>query len=410
MKITSVKGTSDYLPNEAELRTYLLETILKTYKSNGFERIMTPMLEDVQNLDKSEGGENLNLIFKLLKRGAKLTKALEAGQYDDLSDIGLRYDLTLPLSRYYANNRSKLILPMKCIQIDKVFRAERPQKGRMREFMQCDIDIIGSDSIYSEVELITTTAKALTEIGINDFKVKVNDRRLLRELILAVGFDETQVDSVCITIDKLDKIGLEGVKQELTDKAYAERSINQIGDVLSSLPVKMETLKDICNDKAIIEGLETIITTASAEANDTYTVEFDISLVRGQGYYTGTVFEIESNEFRGSIAGGGRYDNLIGKFLKESVPAVGFSIGFERIFSILLDRAYQIPSKREKLALFYDPSDYLEASKKSKELQSEYDVVMYLKPKKFGKFVDRLKEYGYYGFYNYGQSDEIKTI
>lgn len=410
MKITSVKGTSDYLPNEAELRTYLLETILKTYKTNGFERIMTPMLEDVQNLDKSEGGENLNLIFKLLKRGAKLNKALEAGQYNDLSDIGLRYDLTLPLSRYYANNRAKLISPMKCIQIDKVFRAERPQKGRMREFMQCDIDIIGSESVYSEIELITTTAKALTAIGIKDFKVKVNDRRLLTELILSVGFEQEQVDSVCITIDKLDKIGLDGVKTELSEKAFNETAIGTLSDVLASIPLKLEALKDICQDTEVIESLETIINTASAEANEDYTVEFDVSLVRGQGYYTGTVFEIESNEFRGSIAGGGRYDNLIGKFIKEKVPAVGFSIGFERIFSILLDRQYQIPSKREKIALFYDGENYLEASAKSKELQESYDVVLYLKPKKLGKFIDKLKEFGYYGFYTLGQSEDIKTI
>ncbi len=410
MKITSVKGANDYLPREAELRNYLLETISNTYKTNGFERIMTPILEDVQNLDKSEGGENLNLIFKLLKRGAKLTKALEAGQHDNLADMGLRYDLTLPLSRYFANNRAKLIMPMKCIQIDKVFRAERPQKGRLREFVQCDIDIIGSESIYSEIELITTTAKALTAIGIKDYKIKVNDRRLLKEFILSLGFEEEQVDSVCITIDKLDKIGVDGIQGELKDKEFNGASIEKLSDVLSNMPVKLEDLKEICQDQEIITSLETIINTTSAEANENYTVVFDLSLVRGQGYYTGTVFEIESNEFRGSIAGGGRYDNLIGKFLKEKVPAVGFSIGFERIFSILLDRGFEIPSSRKKIALFYDGVDYIEASKKSSELQKEYDVVLYLKPKKLGKFIDRLKEFGYDGFYVLGQSEEIKTI
>lgn len=410
MKITSVKGTNDYLPREAELRDYLIDTILSTYKVNGFERIMTPMLEDIQNLDKSEGGENLNLIFKLLKRGAKLTKALEAGQHNDLSDMGLRYDLTLPLSRYYANNRANLILPMKCIQIDKVFRAERPQKGRLREFIQCDIDIIGSKSINCEIELINITAKALTEIGIKDFKVKVNDRRLLREFILSVGFGEDQVDSVCITIDKLDKIGQEGIKKELIDKEFSSESTEKLVGVLSNMPVALNDLKEICRDQEIIASLESVIASASTLASEDYTVEFDLSLVRGQGYYSGTVFEIESNEFRGAIAGGGRYDNLIGKFLKESVPAVGFSIGFERIFSILLDKQFEIPSKRKKIGLFYDVENYVEASRKATELQEEYDVVLYEKPKKFGKFIDRLKEFGYYGFYTYGQSEEVKTI
>ena len=204
MKITTVKGTNDYLPEEVRLRDYLQNQILNTYQDAGFERIMTPAVEDIENLDKSDGGDNLNLIFKILKRGDKLKKAMDSGDTNKLCDMGLRYDLTLPLSRYYANNREQLVLPAKCIQIDKVYRAERPQKGRLREFVQCDIDIIGSSSISSEIELIHTTAKALLSLDIKDFTVKINDRRILRALLKGVGFEESQLDSVCITFDKMD--------------------------------------------------------------------------------------------------------------------------------------------------------------------------------------------------------------
>ena len=218
MKITSVKGTNDYLPNEVEIRDYLQNEILKVYVENGFEHITTPVIEDIENLDKSDGGENLNLIFKIMKRGDKLDKALASGVTSQnenvLADMGLRYDLTLPLSRYFANNKDKLTLPMKCIQMDRVYRAERPQKGRLREFVQCDIDIIGSDSRDSEVELILITTKALKAIGMKNFKVKVNDRRLLRAFLMDCGFEESQLDSVCITFDKMDKVGLEGVNAE----------------------------------------------------------------------------------------------------------------------------------------------------------------------------------------------------
>ena len=201
MKITPVKGTNDYLPNEVEIRDYLQNEILKVYVANGFEHITTPIIEDIENLDKSDGGENLNLIFKIMKRGDKLEKAVSSLQENpktgtacenEIADMGLRYDLTLPLSRYFANNKDKLTLPMKCIQMDRVYRAERPQKGRLREFVQCDIDIIGSSSISSEIELIHTTAKALLSLDIKDFTVKINDRRILRAVLKGGGFEESQ--------------------------------------------------------------------------------------------------------------------------------------------------------------------------------------------------------------------------
>ena len=335
MKITSVKGTNDYLPNEVEIRDYLQNEILKVYVENGFEHITTPVIEDIENLDKSDGGDNLNLIFKILKRGDKLKKAMDSGDTNKLCDMGLRYDLTLPLSRYYANNREQLVLPAKCIQIDMVYRAERPQKGRLREFVQCDIDIIGSSSISSEIELIHTTAKALLSLDIKDFTVKINDRRILRALLKGVGFEESQLDSVCITFDKMDKIGAEGVIGELTDKGFDGGAIAKFGEVIAT-PLAVESVKDVCGEESA-ESIETIINAVEKLSDGAYKIKFDISLVRGQGYYTGTVFEIVSDKFKGSIAGGGRYDNLIGKFTGENIPAVGFSIGFERIFSLLTE-------------------------------------------------------------------------
>ena len=229
MKSTPVKGTRDYLPKEVQIRDYLQNVILETYQDAGFERITTPIIEDAVNLDKSEGGENLNLIFKILKRGRKLSSALEQNDVSekDLSDMGLRYDLTLPLSRYYANNRNDLLTPFKVIQMDRVYRAERPQKGRLREFMQCDIDIIGNESRDAEIELILTTTKALNRVGIKNYKVKINDRRILRSIFAYAGFDEKDNEKLAIIFDKLDKIGIDGVKNELEAEEFNQDSIDK---------------------------------------------------------------------------------------------------------------------------------------------------------------------------------------
>lgn len=400
MKITPVKGTNDYLPREVLVRDYLQNTILRTYQAHGFERIMTPIIEDVENLDKSEGGENLNLIFKVLKRGDKLEKALAGGNPKDLSDLGLRYDLTLPLTRYYAHNKENLNLPFKVIQIDKVYRAERPQKGRLREFVQCDIDIIGSKAYQCEVELIDTTAEALLQIGIKNFKIKINDRSLLRAILMKAGFEESQLDSVCISFDKLDKIGVSGVKEELEEKGFAGAAIQGLMELLEDAPFTLEKAKAYVGEIESILNLEKIMKAVEAVSNQRYQVEYDMRLVRGQGYYTGTVFEVESPDFKGAIGGGGRYDNLIGKFLNEDVPAVGFSIGFERIFQILMESDFEIPSRKEKVAVLYDESEFIEALKKAQELREEYDVAVYEKPKKLGKFLDKLEKNGFDGFYN----------
>ena len=408
MKTTTVKGTNDYLPKEAALRDYLQNVILDVYRSHGFRRIMTPAIEDAENLDKSEGGENLNLIFKILKRGEKLEKAIAEGKMDELSDMGLRYDLTLPLTRYYANNKDKLLTPFKCIQIDKVYRAERPQKGRLREFVQCDIDILGSSSWCCEVELIDVTAQALLAIGIGEFQIKINDRRILKNVLLNLGFAQEELDSVCITFDKLDKIGVEGVKAELAQKGFAQESIDRLSELLAKMPFTLETVRPYCTDAETLENLERIVSAVEQIAGGRYEVVFDISLVRGQGYYTGTIFEAESRKFKGAIGGGGRYDNLIGKFLNESVPAVGFSIGFERIFGILAEMGAEIPDARKRIAVLYDEKAFEEAYRKAGELRSEYDTALFERPKKTGKFLNRLEEQGYDGFFLTGQSEAVQ--
>ena len=415
MKVTSVKGTNDYLPNEVEIRDYLQNKILSVYTENGFEHIVTPILEDIENLDKSEGGENLNLIFKIMKRGDKLDKALAKGvtseNENELADMGLRYDLTLPLSRYYANNKDKLTLPMKCIQMDRVYRAERPQKGRLREFIQCDIDIIGSDSADSEVELILTTTKALKAIGLKNFKVKLNDRRLLRAVLMQMGFKESKLDSVCITFDKMDKIGMDGVKEELTEKEFDNTAIQKFVEFLSKKDFSLNSLKDMLEDKTPVESLEYIMNAVNELSDNSFDVVFDLSLVRGQGYYTGTVFEVESIDFKGAVAGGGRYDNLIGKFLNQSIPAVGFSIGFERIFSILMENGIDVEHKSKKIAVMYDEGSLVEAIKTADKLRSEGNIAsIYVRPKKMGKFLNKLEERNYDGFIVAGQSDEVSMF
>lgn len=415
MKITSVKGTNDYLPNEVEIRDYLQERILSVYKENGFEHIITPAIEDIENLDKSDGGENLNLIFKIMKRGDKLDKALASGvtaaNENELADMGLRYDLTLPLSRYYANNKDKLTLPMKCIQIDRVYRAERPQKGRLREFIQCDIDIIGSESTDSEIELILTTTKALDAIGLKNYKVKLNDRRLLRAVLQSFGFAENDLDSVCITFDKMDKIGLTGVVEELTEKGFAKDAVDNFEKFLSEGDFTLESLKSCLEDKTPAESLEHIIDTVNELTGNAFELVFDLSLVRGQGYYTGTVFEVESIDFKGAVAGGGRYDHLIGKFLNEDIPAVGFSIGFERIFGILMNNGISIEQRADKIAVVYEDGQLKDAVKAADALRAQGKIAsLYIKPKKLGKFLNKLEERGYDGFLNVGVSEEVSMF
>ncbi len=395
MKILPLKGTCDYLPAEVALRDYLQSTILSVYRAAGYERISTPAIEDIENIDKSEGGDNLNLIFKILKRGEKLDAALATGDESALCDMGLRYDLTLPLSRYYANNRQNLLTPAKCIQTDRVWRAERPQKGRLREFVQCDIDILGSSSPSCEVDLITTTARALHAVGMEKFTIHINDRALLAGVLASLGVPDDLRDSVCITLDKLDKIGLDGIRGELTDKALAPEVIDRLCTLFADGTVTLDRAAECLEDKTPAERLRRIMDTVSAIAGEEAPLVFDLTLIRGQGYYTGPVFEVRSEEFRGAIAGGGRYDHLIGKFLGEEVPAVGFSIGFERICAILRDRGFTPPTARRRIALLFWQDQQIEAARAAEELRRDADVSLIEKSGKVGKLINRLEQYGF---------------
>lgn len=410
MKINPLKGMKDYLPAEQRLRDYVQGRILDTYRASGFQRIATPILEDMENLDKSEGGENLNLIFKVLKRGDKLTAALAAGQESALSDMGLRYDLTLPLSRYYAANKDKLPTPFKVIQTDRVFRAERPQKGRMREFVQCDIDILGDGSVNAEIELIDVTARALLSIGFTDFTVNVNDRRILRGMLAGMGFAPDSLDSVCITFDKLDKIGAEGVVAELAEKGCPAGAVAALGGFLAQGAADLAAVSRLCGDEALAGQLQTVMDTVTALANGAYKIAYCPSLVRGQGYYTGIVFEVVCPTFAGAVAGGGRYDNMIGKFLNQPVPAVGFSIGFERICAVLAEQGFAVPAEKQRLALLYLPgADFAAVLRKAAALREKYAVTVLPQAKKLGKQLGQLESQGFAAA-AFADNDDIKPL
>lgn len=399
MKTSPVKGTKDFLPKEEELREIIKNKIENTYIEYGYNKIRTPIIEDIENLENSDGGDNVKLIFKILKRGEKLEKSIEEKDHQNLADLGLRYDLTLPLTRFYAENREKLPKPFKVIQIDRVFRADRPQKGRMREFMQCDIDIIGSDNKYSEVELILVTMKALERLGLNDISVKISSRKTLFDLLSKMGYSDEEIPGVCISLDKIDKISIDDIYKELCEKNYSQVANEKFYEFLKTKNYDFSTLKDK-------ENVDEIIRKVRELSDNRIDINFDISLVRGQGYYTGTIFELYSKESSSAVGGGGRYDNLIGKFIGENVPAVGFSIGFERICNILMERQNNFKQK-EKIVVLYDNKDYNERFILSEKLREKYIVSLFENPKKLGKLLDKLQELGYVGFVSSG-SQEIK--
>ncbi len=408
----SMTGMKDILPKEMELREYLLGIIQSSYKSYGFNRIETPALEDISNLTGGQGGDNEKLIFKILKRGEKLNLET-AKKENDLVDAGLRYDLTVPLARYYANNSDKLISPFKSLQIGSVWRAERPQKGRFRQFKQCDIDILGDATNAAEIELILATTEVLSKLcPKNKFTLRINDRNILSALVRASGIEEKDMSAVFIILDKLDKIGIEGVKKELTelgiDKEKVENYIAIINKLESSTDNKFklefirenteEFLPDDC-----IDGLLTIINVVEECKTADFNIIFDASLVRGMGYYTGTIFEVSMEGFSGSVAGGGRYDKVIGKFSSKEVPACGFSIGFERIVTILTEENFEPEKEPVKKAYLYEKglndSAFIDILHKAKEDRKKGLTVLVTamnKNKKFQK--EQLSLQGYTEF------------
>ena len=355
MKKKPVTGMKDILPKEMEIRDYVIRMIKETYATFGFSSIETPCVEHIENLCSKQGGENEKLIFKILKRGEKL-KLDTATCEMDVVDGGLRYDLTVPLSRYYSNNANELPAPFKSLQIGSVWRADRPQRGRFRQFTQCDIDILGDPSYLAEIELILATTTILGKLDFKNFTIRINDRKILKAMAAYSGFAPEDYDNVFIILDKMDKIGLEGVEKELIEEGYAKEAVEKylglfkvITNDVEGVRYCGEVLKDVL-DKDSASNLETIISTVDACKTADFKIVFDPTLVRGMSYYTGPIFEISMDEFGGSVGGGGRYDEMIGKFTGQNVCACGFSIGFERIVMLLLERGYEVPGANDKVA------------------------------------------------------------
>ena len=359
LKKKPVTGMKDILPKEMEIRNYVMNMIRETYGKFGFSSIETPCVEHIENLSSKQGGENEKLIFKILKRGEKL-KIDAARDEADLVDGGLRYDLTVPLCRYYSNNANDLPSPFKALQMGNVWRADRPQRGRFRQFMQCDIDILGEPGNLAEIELILATSTLLGKLDFKNFTIRINDRRFLKAMAAYSGFQEADYENVFITLDKMDKIGMDGVAAELEDCGYAKESVEKYLQLFKEITGDVEGVR-YCKEK--LEGfleneaaasLEMIITSVESAKEADFRITFDPTLVRGMSYYTGTIFEISMEGFGGSVAGGGRYDKMIGKFTGMETPACGFSIGFERIVTILLDNGFTVPGEGEKVAYLFE--------------------------------------------------------
>ena len=405
LKKKPVTGMKDMMPSEMEVRDYVISLIKDTYKTFGFSSIETPCVEHIENLCSKQGGDNEKLIFKILKRGEKL-KIDEAKEEADLVDGGLRYDLTVPLSRYYANHANELPAPFKALQMGNVWRADRPQRGRFRQFMQCDIDILGEPSNLAEIELILATTTLLGKLDFHNVTIRINDRRFLKAMAAYSGFKEEDYDSVFITLDKMDKIGLDGVEAELKENGYAEESVEKYLELFKEITGDVEGVR-MCKEKLqgylapeAADGLEMIINCVEQEKEADFRMKFDPTLVRGMSYYTGTIFEISMDEFGGSVGGGGRYDKMIGKFTGQDTPAVGFSIGFERIVMLLLERGYQVPTSRPKKAYLLEKKisqeKLLEVLEQAKADRADGMQVMIMNMKKNKKFQkEQLAEQGY---------------
>ena len=402
-----VNGMKEILPREMEIRDYVTGIIKETYRSFGFTPIETPCMENINNLQSNQGGDNEKLIFKVLKRGEKL-HIKEAETEADVVDFGMRYDLTLPLSRFYANNANDLPSPFKALQIGNVWRADRPQRGRYRQFTQCDIDILGEPSNLAEIELILATTTTLGRIGFKNFEIRINERRILKSMAAYAGFKEEDTEEVFIILDKMDKIGLDGVTEELKEH-FDAASVDKYVALFSGLHDKrsvaegcaflMDTLGDFL-DPEIAKSLEEIETAVNASKEAEFELVFDPTLVRGMGYYTGTIFEIAIPEFGGSCGGGGRYDHMVGKFAGHDVPACGFSIGFERIILLLMESGFQIPNRAKKVAYLveknYPVEKLVEVMNQAKAERKNGKEVLVVRRNKNAKFQkENLSEQGY---------------
>ena len=392
---TPTKGMRDFLPEEMALREYVLNVMKETYKAYGFSLIGTPVVEHIENLTSKQGGENEKLIFKIMKRGEKLNLDNITNE-NDLVDSGLRYDLTVPLTRLYANNMNELPHPFRALQIGYSYRAERPQRGRYRELMQCDLDILGEKTNLAEIELMMAVTSFLEKLDFKGFKIRINDRRILLKMVSFVGLPEDKLDSILIRLDKMDKIGLDGVREELIKLSLDKEKV----DAYLNLFSKQDTdLKNFCAqfkmDEEVVSNMHFIMNTVSNNTNAT--LVFDPTLVRGMGYYTGTIFEIEAEGLSSSIGGGGRYDKMIEKYVNTSVPAVGFSVGFERLLLLLQERGFKIPTNETKKAYVISDENLLETTlHRAKDLRSKGEIVKILyKTKNFKFQKESLEKEGY---------------
>ncbi len=408
LKKKPVNGMKDIMPEEMRIRDYVQSVIKDTYRSFGFTPIETPCMEDIANLTNKQGGENEKLIFKVMKRGEKLR--LDTAQSEaDLVDFGMRYDLTVPLCRYYANHANDLPTPFKALQMGNVWRADRPQRGRYRQFMQCDIDILGEPSNLAEIELILATTTTLGRIGFENFEIRINERRILKAMAAYSGFAEEEYDTVFIILDKMDKIGLDGVAEELAKEGYAQEAIEKylalftgVQQAEDGITYLADTLGDYLED-SVVQSMREIAQAVNASKTAKFELVFDPTLVRGMSYYTGTIFEINMPEFGGSCGGGGRYDKMVGDFTGKDVPACGFSIGFERIILLLMESGFQVPGQPEKTAYLVEKgmsgeklTEVISKAQEARAAGKQVLVVRMNKNKKFQK--EQLAKDGYTDF------------
>ena len=406
-----VNGMKDILPYEMEVRDYVTSIIKETYRSFGFTPIETPAMESIGNLSNKQGGENEKLIFKVMKRGEKLNIP-EATTEEQVVDFGMRYDLTVPLCRFYSNHANELTSPFKALQIGSVWRADRPQRGRYRQFTQCDIDILGEPSNLAEIELILATTTTLGRIGFKNFEIRINERRILKAMAAYAGFSEEDYDSIFITLDKMDKIGLDGVSSELLEAGYSKESIDKyvdlfgaldnVKDVAAGMDVLLSKLGDFL-DTEVADWMREIATAVNATKEAEFELVFDPTLVRGMSYYTGTIFEIAIPEFGGSCGGGGRYDKMIGNFTGQNTPACGFSIGFERIILLLMEQGFKVPGANKKIAYLVEkgyPAEKLaDVMAQAKAARSQGQTVLVVRMNKNKKFQkEQLSNEGYEEF------------
>ena len=412
-----VNGMKDILPKEMAIRDYCIALIKDTYKTFGFNSMETPCVEHIENLNSKQGGENEKLIFKILKRGEKL-KIDEAREELDLVDGGLRYDLTVPLCRYYSNNANELPSPFKALQMGNVWRADRPQRGRYRQFMQCDIDILGEPSNLAEIELILATTTTLGKLGFNNFQIRINERRILKAMAAYSGFPEESYDSVFITLDKMDKIGLEGVEAELLENGFDKACVDKYLELFKGLESAEDGVAYLADtlegflEPEIAQSLREIMDSVRATKASDFEIVFDATLVRGMSYYTGTIFEIAMPEFGGSCGGGGRYDKMVGKFTGNDVPACGFSIGFERIIMLLMERGFKVPTRPKQVAYLIEKGvsgerlcEVIAQAQEARKDGTQVLVARMNKNKKFQK--EQLNKEGYEEFVEF-YKEELK--